>query len=313
MNILLTGGAGFIGSHIADRLLERGDQVTILDDLSTGFRHNLPSAATFHEVDIRSDDAANIIRDGKFDVIAHLAAQMSVAVSTSKPRFDSEVNIGGLLNLMEAARESGTVRKVVFSSTGGAMYDDSVPFPTPEEIVARPLSPYGIAKLASELYLRFYHNTYNIAYTALRFGNVYGPRQNPHGEAGVIAIFARKLIRGEDVMINGDGLQTRDYIYVGDVANAFVRAIDRDIVDSMNIGTARERSVVDIYNHLTNILGSKVPARHREGLPGEVRRSCLQNSRAKELLDWKPDVSFEEGLAQTVEFFKRQEGDPNAR
>ena len=313
MKILVTGGAGFIGSHIVDSLLVKGHDVEVMDNLSGGFRHNLAKGVKLHELDVRSEEAAALIQDGGYEVLIHLAAQMSVAVSTAKPRFDADVNIGGLLNLMEAARKGGSVKKVLFSSTGGAMYDDSVPFPTPETVDAKPLSPYGIAKLASELYLRYYSMNYSIRYTALRLGNVYGPRQNPHGEAGVIAIFARKILAGEEVCINGDGLQTRDYIYVGDVANAFLAALERDVEDSINIGTSKETDVETLHSLLSESAESTVQAAHAPAKPGEVRRSCLSNHKAKELLDWQPSIQMAEGLTKTIAFFKRQSGEPEAR
>ncbi|MCB2200622.1 NAD-dependent epimerase/dehydratase family protein [bacterium] len=313
MKILVTGGAGFIGSHIVDHLIARGDEAVVLDDLSAGFRSNLPDNVQLHELDIRSSEAAMLVREGGFEVMIHLAAQMSVAVSTSKPGFDAEVNIGGLLNLMEAARASGTVKKVLFSSTGGAMYDDSVPWPTPEEVVARPLSPYGIAKLSSEMYLRYYWLTYGIPYTALRLGNVYGPRQNPHGEAGVIAIFAKNMIEGKPVRINGDGKQTRDYVFVEDVARAFVAALGQDAVESINVGTSIETNVLTIYNELAKALKVNRPADHFPARPGEVRRSCLQNKKAAELLNWSPSVSLSDGMGRTAEFFRHKAENPDAR
>lgn len=313
MKILVTGGAGFIGSHIVDHLVARGDEVAVLDDLSAGFRSNLPEDVMLYEYDIRSQEAADLVRDGGFEVLIHLAAQMSVAVSTSQPRFDADVNIGGLLNLMEAARTGGSIKKVLFSSTGGAMYDDSVPWPTPEEVVARPLSPYGIAKLSSEMYLRYYWLTYGIPYTALRLGNVFGPRQNPHGEAGVIAIFAKNMIEAKPVRINGDGKQTRDYVYVKDVARAFVAALERDVVDSINVGTSVETDVETIHGELANALHVTQPADRGPARPGEVRRSCLLNVKAKEKLDWAPSVSLSEGLATTAEFFLRKSKDEDAR
>lgn len=313
MKILVTGGAGFIGSHIVDRLLERGETVEVMDNLTGGFRHNLPSSIPFHELDIRSEAAAKVVLEGDYNAVVHLAAQMSVAVSTSQPSFDADVNIRGLLNLMEAARLGGTVQKVLFSSTGGAMYDDNVPWPTPEEEIARPVSPYGIAKLASELYLRYYSLSYGIRYTALRLGNVYGPRQNPHGEAGVIAIFARKMLSDEQVQINGDGGQTRDYVFVQDVVNAFMSALDNDVQESMNVGTSIETSVLTLHSELSALHGSAAEPRFAPARAGEVRRSCLSNKKIIELLDWKPKTSLEQGLSTTFEFFKRQASDPSAR
>ncbi|HEB83522.1 MAG TPA: NAD-dependent epimerase/dehydratase family protein, partial [Bacteroidetes bacterium] len=289
MNILLTGGAGFIGSHVGDMLIADGHQVTILDDLSTGRRSNVPPGAEFIEEDIRSRSIHALWADRRFDTLVHLAAQMDVRKSVKDPVFDADVNIRGTLNLVEAGRENGLGR-VVFTSTGGAGYDDNVPFPTPETVPARPVSPYGIAKIATEMYLRYYHLEHSIPYVALRLGNVYGPRQNPHGEAGVIAIFSQRLLAGQTALINGDGLQTRDYVYVGDVADAVRRALSYNGVGSLNVGTSIETSVVELFRMIRDAAGVDVEEVHGPGKPGEVRRSCLANDLIRREMGWEPRV-----------------------
>ena len=274
MNVLVTGGAGFIGSHVADRLLASGHQVSILDNLSTGRDANLLPDVPFYKMDIRDKDVHDLWEEKKFDAMMHLAAQMDVRKSVEDPSYDADVNLRGLLNLMEAGRKSG-LKKIVFAFSGGAGYDDSVPFPTPETVPARPVSPYGIAKISSDLYLNYYHVQYGIPFVALRLGNVYGPRQNPFGEAGVIAIFSNRLLKGEPAKINGDGLQTRDYVFCKDIARAFALGLNYDKVDTFNIGTAIETDVVHLFNLIREAASSQQTPEHIEGKPGEVRRSCL--------------------------------------
>lgn len=312
MHVLVTGGAGFIGSHVADQLIARGDRVTILDDLSTGKRTNLPPDATFLELDLREADLDAVFAEGRFDAVVHLAAQMSVQVSVKRPAVDADINIVGLLNLMEAARAHG-VRRIVFSSTGGAAYDDAAPFPTPESYPARPLAPYGVAKISCELYLNYYHKVHHLPYAALRFGNVFGPRQNPDGEAGVVAIFAKKLLAGEAPTIHGDGEQTRDYVYVGDVARSVLLALDSDVVDVFNVGTGVETSVNRIADSLVRAMNTDLRPVHGPGKPGEVRRSSLAIDRIRGALGWEPLVSLDEGIRDTVDFFRRQKENPEAR
>ncbi|MFH0882811.1 MAG: NAD-dependent epimerase/dehydratase family protein [bacterium] len=313
MNIVVTGGAGFIGSHVADRMLEEGHTVTVIDNLSTGKISNVPPGAAFVEADI-CDAAAveNLWVEKKFDVMMHLAAQMDVRRSVADPIFDAQTNVIGLLTLLEAGRRSG-LKKVVFSSTGGAGYDDSVPFPTSEAIPANPVSPYGITKNVSERYLGFYGGFCGLQWTALRLGNVYGPRQNPHGEAGVIAIFAKKLIEGVPPRIHGDGLQTRDYVYVRDVAQAFSAALKKDYQGFVNIGTSIETSVVQIAEALGEALGSSLKSVHGPVAQGEVRRSCLDNTLAHKVLNWQPTVSIQQGIRATADFFRKQAEDPDVR
>lgn len=309
--VLVTGGAGFIGSHVADRLLAEGCEVHVLDDLSGGVRENVPDGATFHEVDIRSDDVAGLFEEHRFEALCHLAAQMDVRRSVADPRFDAEVNVLGLLNLLEAGRQNG-LEKVAFASTGGAIYGEPDPsvnggVSQPESHPTLPMSPYGITKLVSEHYLRFYGETYGIEAAALRFGNVYGPRQNPHGEAGVVAIFAQRLLRGEDVTINGEGTQTRDYVFVGDVVRAFVAALGREGSGIFNVGTGIETDVNQLFRHINRYTGAEAEERHGPAKPGEQQRSVLDISRTSEVLDWQPEVDVARGLEETVAWFKERE------
>ena len=245
MRVLVTGGAGFIGSQVADALVERGDEVHVLDDLSTGERRNLNPRAVFHELDVRSPEAAAAVRELRPDAISHHAAQMSVSRSVREPLFDAGVNVVGGLNLLEAAREAGS--RFVFASTGGALYGDGEVLPTPETQPAWPVSPYGVSKLSFEHYLHSYRAQHGTSYAALRYANVYGPRQNPHGEAGVVAIFCRALLEGRTPRINGDGRNTRDYVYVGDVVAANLLAVDSAEIGHLNIGTGRQTDVNALY------------------------------------------------------------------
>lgn len=307
---LVSGGAGFIGSHVADRLLEEGYQVEILDDLSSGRRDNLPEGVTFHQLDIGSGEAARIVRDGRFDVLCHLAAQIDVRRSVLDPVTDARTNILGSLNLLEAVRAGGHPTRVVFSSTGGAIYGDFVPIPSVEEMPKDPESPYGIAKLSVELYLAYYGRVHGIDTVALRYSNVYGPRQDPHGEAGVVAIFCNRLLNGEALTVFGDGLQTRDYVFAGDVARANLAAATallpppRQVdVRAFNIGTGRETSVLDLAGTLQKAAGTSVPVQNAPARPGELPRSAVSNEKAMKTLGWRPEVNLEDGLRMTYEYF----------
>ena len=309
--VLVTGGAGFIGSHVADSLLEKGCEVHVLDNLSGGTRENVPDGAAFHELDVRDEAVEALFAEHRFSVMCHLAAQMDVRVSVADPQFDASVNVLGLLNLMEAGRAHG-LEKVAFASTGGAIYGDPDPSvngggPQPESHPTRPLSPYGITKLVSEHYLRFYQATHGIGYAALRFGNVYGPRQNPHGEAGVVAIFAQRLLRGDAVTINGDGKQTRDYVYVGDVVRAFVAGLANEGSDVYNVGTGVETDVNELFGHINAFTGANAAETHGEAKPGEQMRSVLDTSHAQRALGWRPEVDVATGLERTVDWFRERE------
>jgi UDP-glucose 4-epimerase len=317
--VLVTGGAGFIGSHVADRFLERGDSVVIVDNLASGRRENVPPAAEFHELDIGSPDAARLVRDGGFDVVAHLAAQIDVRRSVDDPVFDARVNILGTLNLAEAIRTSPGARRtrLVFASTGGALYGDFVTPPSAEREPKDPDSPYGIAKLGVEYYLAHYGRVHGMNTVVLRFGNVYGPRQDPHGEAGVVAIFCARLLDGRPLKVFGDGRQTRDYIYVGDVAAAFITATAAPLappgrLDSraFNVGTGVETSVVDLAEMLRRAAGAEAPIEFAPKRPGELARSVLAPQKAATELGWRAAMPLEQGLAETFAWFAARRAAP---
>lgn len=303
MKVLVTGGAGFIGSHVSDEFLRAGHEVIALDNLSSGKRENLDPKVRLVELDIRSPEAAALIRSERPEIICHLAAQMDVRRSVEDPRFDADANILGMLNLLEAARTSG-VKKVIFSSTGGAIYGEQDVFPAPESHPTRPVSPYGVSKAAGELYLGYYRAQYGLAYVALRYANVYGPRQNPHGEAGVVAIFSQRLGAGRDCTIYGDGGQTRDFVFGPDVARANLLACEKDYVGAVNIGTGVETDINRLYALLAGAAGADTRAQHAPGKPGEQRRSCIDASLARKVLGWEPSVGLAEGLRRTLEYFR---------
>lgn len=306
MNILVTGGAGFIGSQIADAYIEQGHSVTILDNLSTGKKKNVSPRATFHEADLREADAVKKVLDqGKFDVVNHQAAQIDVRKSVADPGYDASVNIVGMLNLLQAALQSG-VKKVVFASSGGAIYGEQDYFPADEQHPTRPISPYGIAKLTTEHYLFYYKTVYGLDFVNLRYANVYGPRQNPEGEAGVVSVFTTRMLRNEPAFINGDGKQTRDYVYVGDVVKANVLALNVKGSDSFNVGTGVETDVVTLFQHLRKLTGTTIQQQHAEAKRGEQMRSVLTPEKIGRVLVWAPSVTLEEGLKRTVEFFRKQ-------
>jgi UDP-glucose 4-epimerase len=307
---LVSGGAGFIGSHVADRLLAEGYHVEILDNLSSGRQENVPRGATFHHLDIGSEDAARVVRNGRFDVLCHLAAQIDVRKSVLDPAYDARINIVGTLNLLEAVRTSGHPTRVVFSSTGGAIYGDFVPVPSVEDMPKDPESPYGIAKLSVELYLGYYGRVHKLDTVALRYSNVYGPRQDPHGEAGVVAIFCNRILKGQAMTVFGDGRQTRDYVFAGDVARANVAAATVPLpaprqvdVRAFNIGTGRETSVLELANTLQKAAGTSVPVEHAPARAGELPRSAVSNRKAVNGLGWQPEVNLEDGLRMTFDYF----------
>ena len=298
----VTGGAGFIGSHVAEALVARGHRVLIVDDLSSGRKENVPAGAQFHHLDIRSSEAADLVRDAGVEVLVHHAAQMDVRRSVADPVFDAQVNVEGTLRLLEAGRQ-GSLHQVVFASTGGAMYGEQDVFPADEDHPTRPLSPYGVAKLAVERYLYFYHAEYGLDATCLRYANVYGPRQNPHGEAGVVAIFLDRLLAGRDCTINGDGLQTRDYVNVADVVAANLAVLGRPDFSVFNVGTGVETDVVTLYRHLAAAAGIARPASHGPAKSGEQRRSAITSDRLARELGIRPAVPLAEGLRQTAAWF----------
>ena len=303
---LVTGGAGFIGSHVADLFIAEGYAVEIIDDLSSGHRHNAPEGAQFHEVSVTSPEAADIISNGGFDVIIHLAAQIDVRKSVADPIFDASTNILGTINICEAVRQSGRATRIAFTSTGGAIYGDFNTPPNVETFPKDPESPYAISKLAAEYYLAYYGRLHGIEHVAMRFGNVYGPRQDPHGEAGVVAIFCTRILEGKPLTIFGDGLQTRDYVYVGDVARAVFLGATQEIpvtgrVDSraFNVGTGVGTSVIDLARLLQEAAGSTAEIVFAPRRPGEQQESFLDASKARTVLGWQPQVSLAEGLAKT--------------
>ncbi len=305
MKILVTGGAGFIGSHTVDALVATGQhQVSIIDNLSAGKRPQINPAARFHEIDLRDPDAVRrVIEVETPEVIVHLAAQMDVRRSVADPSYDAQVNIVGFLNLIESARQRG-LRRVIFSSTGGAIYGEQKTFPAPEDHPLHPVSPYGVAKLATEAYLFFYKVQYGIDNTALRYGNVYGPRQDPHGEAGVVAIFCGRMLEGQPCTIFGDGKQTRDYVFVGDVVRANIAAANSNVSGAINIGTGIETDVNDLYHTLGTVADVTRPPEYAPARPGEQSRSVISPARAGELLKWRPQVDLAHGLDQTFSYFK---------
>ncbi len=304
MHILVTGGAGFIGSHIVDRYISLGHRVVILDDLSSGKKENINSKAVFYQVDIRDPAIKKIFRKEKIDVLNHHAAQIQVRRSVSDPVFDAKINIEGSLNLLEICRKS-EVHKIIFASSGGAIYGDSKTFPTPEDIwPLEPRSPYGVAKLSIEYYLHYYHLIYGLQFTALRYANVYGPRQDPHGEAGVVAIFIQKMIDGGMSTINGNGEQARDFIYVGDVVEANVLCLKNEFSGSINIGTTIETKINELFILLNTILGLKRGVTHGPPKLGEQERSVLDIKRADKILGWKPKEGMKSGLTKTINFFQ---------
>jgi UDP-glucose 4-epimerase len=292
MKALITGGAGFIGSHLVDALIARGDTVAVVDDLSSGRREHVPDGVPLHVTDIA--DIADAMEREAPEVVFHFAAQVDVRKSVADPANDARINVAGTASVLEAARRAG-VRRVLLASTGGALYGESAPLPTPEGAALEPYSPYGASKAAAETYLALFRRLYGLSTMALRFGNVYGPRQDPHGEAGVVAIFAGAAAEGRTVTVYGDGTQTRDYIYVGDVVDASIAAAASDATGAVNVGTGVETSVLE----LVEAVGAR--AEHAPARTGEVARSCLDVTRARELLGWQAAVPIEEGLRRTRE------------
>lgn len=306
--VLITGGAGFIGSHLVDAFLEAGHRVLVVDDLSGGRRENLAEGAELHLLDIRSPEAAELVVSSGAGLLVHQAAQMEVRRSVEDPCFDADVNIVGTLNLLEAARRGG-VRQVLFASTGGAIYGEQDEHPAPEEHPARPLSPYGVAKLAVERYLYYYAVTHGLDATCLRYANVYGERQNPHGEAGVVAIFLEKLLAGETPTIHGDGLQTRDYVHVSDVVRANLAAVGQQGFHVFNVGTGIETSVVELYRLLAASLGTEREARHGPPKAGEQRRSSVDPHRLHQTFELAEPLDLASGLERTAQWFRRRHGE----
>ncbi len=312
MHTLVTGGAGFIGSNLVDRLLSEGHSVDVVDDLSSGKLANLADARregqgrfTFHRIDIRDSGLGELFAHRRPEVVFHLAAQIDVRVSVADPSLDADINIMGSINVIEAAREAGA-RKIVFASSGGTIYGeiDDDDFPVNESHAQIPVSPYGVSKKAVGDYLAAFRALHELEYTALALANVYGPRQDPHGEAGVVAIFAKRLLAGDRCRIYGDGTATRDYVFVDDVVDAFARAIDRGAGRVINIGTAHETSTTQLYTIMAKAAGITDDAEYADARLGEVARSSLDPTLAESLLGWKPWTNLAEGSAQVLDYFR---------
>lgn len=302
MRALVTGGAGFIGSTLVDALVGAGAQVSVVDDLSRGRREQLNAGADFHQLDVVDDRLAALVASIAPEIVFHEAAQIDVRRSVAEPVLDTRINVLGTVNILEASVRAG-VRRVVFASSGGALYGDTDVLPTPETHPCVPASGYGAAKLAGETYGSVFHQVHGLDFIALRYGNVYGPRQDPRGEAGVVAIFAERLLAGSDAVINGDGTQTRDYIFVDDVVDANLRAAETAALGAFNIGTGRRCDVNELYSHIARAAGVERAPQHATAKPGEQRTSCLDVTRAAELLGWRPRVPLEEGISRTVDWF----------
>ncbi|MFC1682623.1 NAD-dependent epimerase/dehydratase family protein [Candidatus Zixiibacteriota bacterium] len=308
MKILVTGGAGFIGSNVADEFIAQGHEVVIVDDLSTGFQNNVPKEATFYPVDIRDPDLSNVFEKEKPEVVDHHAAQIDVRKSVVDPMFDAQVNVLGSLNVLQQCVKHG-VKKVLYASTGGAVYGEPDYLPADEKHPIRPLCQYGITKHTVEHYLYLYHHNYGLDYTVLRYPNVYGPRQDPHGEAGVVAIFTEALFAGQRPTIFGDGTHTRDYVFVGDIARANHLALEAGSGQVINLGWGREISVNDICTCLKKHLGVEIEPIYAEERLGEIHRICLNGARAQEQLHWQPQVALDEGIRRTVEYYRSRQGE----
>ncbi len=302
MKIAVTGGAGFIGSHLVSALTELHHTVEVIDNLSSGFEDNLVPNVKLHILDICSSAAAEVIAEGNFDIVFHLAAQIDVRKSVTDPQLDLSVNVGGSINVLEACVK-GKVKKVIFASSGGAGYGEQVTFPASENHILAPLSPYGITKITVERYLHYYQVMKGPEYVALRYANVYGPRQNPHGEAGVISIFAEKMLTHKPVFINGDGLQTRDFVHVFDVTRANLAAIDYPKSDIFNVGTGIETTILSLFRMINQYYGSKVSEMHAPPKIGEQRRSVLSYEKIKHEMNWMPTIDLDTGLKQTLDWY----------
>ncbi len=305
VKVLVTGGAGFIGSHLVDRLVQEGNQVIVMDNLSTGKRQQVNKRATFYKMDIRNERIERVFRNERPLILVHLAAQMNVRYSTENPSFDADVNILGTLNLLEHAVKNG-VRKVSFASSGGAIYGEQEVFPAPESHRTDPLSPYGISKLAGEKYLAYYEKEMGLRSVSLRFANVYGPRQEPEGEAGVVAIFSKLMLDGGQPIVNGTGKQTRDFIYVDDVVESIMTTLGEDIQGAYNVGTGQESTVNECYAIIKTLTNSSCKELFGAAKKGEQFRSVLDIRKLQEQFGWEPQISLSDGLKSTVEFFRSQ-------
>ncbi len=307
MKVLVTGGAGFIGSHLVDRLVQEGHEVVVVDNLSTGKRRNLNRAARFSKLDIQSWRLERVFRNERPNIVMHLAAQMDVRKSVDDPIFDAQVNVLGMLNVLQQAVRHG-VRKVVFSSSGGAIYGEQEIYPAPESHVMRPLSPYGISKLCGEQYLSYYQRISGLQMVNLRYANVYGPRQDPDGEAGVVAIFIQKLLNNEQAIVNGNGRQTRDFVYVEDVVEANLAVMGQETQGTYNVGTGEETSINDLLRILISHTNSTCKEVHGPAKSGEQVRSVIDSGKLRQELSWEPRTELSEGLKRTVDYFRERMG-----
>jgi len=303
---LVTGGAGFIASQIADAFIAEGHQVTIVDDLSSGFEKNINPKAKFVKANICDKDLSLLFEEEKFDVVNHHAAQMDVRRSVKDPEFDATTNILGTINLLQNCTKYG-VKKFMFASTGGAVYGEQEYFPADEKHPVQPRSPYGISKLAVEKYIHFYSAEYGLKYSILRYANIYGPRQNPFGEAGVVAIFSTKLLKDDQPIINGDGKQTRDYVFVGDIVKTNLLALTDESNDIYNVGTEIETDVNQLFNYINSITGASKEEKHGPAAAGEQMRSVITSNKLFNKFGWRPEIKIEDGLKATVEYFRKEQ------
>jgi UDP-glucose 4-epimerase len=311
VKVLVTGGAGFIGSHVVDAYVEAGHQVVVVDDLSTGRTSNLNPQTTFYQLDIRKTDLRQVFEEERPEVVNHHAAQVDVRRSVAEPQFDAEVNVLGSINVLECAREYGA-RKIIYISSGGAVYGEPVYLPCDEQHPVNPICPYGASKHTVEHYLNVYRQVYNLDYTVFRYANVYGPRQDPFGEAGVVAIFTRQMLRDEQAVINGNGDQERDFVYVADCVQANLLALENGSGRVYNLGCGIGTTINEVFDHLQAITGYRRDPVHGPPKAGETFRICLDAGRAWEELSWKPTVGLEEGLQQTVSYFRQEETGPSS-
>jgi UDP-glucose 4-epimerase len=305
MKVLVTGGAGFIGSHLVDRLVLEGHEAVVVDNLATGKRKNINRAARFYKSDIQSWRLERVFRNERPNVVMHLAAQMDVRKSVEDPMFDAQVNVLGTLNVLQQAVKHG-VRKVIFSSSGGAIYGDQEIYPAPETHLMKPLSPYGLSKLCGEQYLFYFQRVSGVQAVSLRYANVYGPRQDPEGEAGVVAIFIQKLLNNEQAVINGNGRQTRDFVFVDDVVEANLAMMGQETQGTYNVGTGVETSINDLFRILVQHTGSTCKEIHGPAKKGEQARSVTDSTKLRQDVSWEPKADLSEGLKKTVEYFRER-------
>ena len=303
MKVLVTGGAGFIGSHLVDRLILEGHDSVVVDNLVTGKRRNINRAARFYKMDVQSWRLERVFRNERPNVVMHLAAQMDVRKSVEDPMFDAQVNVLGTLNVLQQAVKHG-VRKVIFSSSGGAIYGEQETYPAPETHVLKPLSPYGLSKLCGEQYLSYFQRVSGLQAVSLRYANVYGPRQDPEGEAGVVAIFIQKMLNNEQAVINGNGRQTRDFVFVDDVVEANLAMMGQETQGTYNVGTGVETSINDLFRILVQHTGSTCKEIHGPAKKGEQARSVIDCTKLRQEVSWEPKADLSEGLKKTVEYFR---------